>query len=243
MIVELHCTNGRRIRNSGSDNNKPLTELTARPAPTLASVFPCIKAELAPAGRLLFRAVLADALARLCNRLEGNNRDARILRWGEHWVGEGANVEPHRGHARGKLKHDGISRRKWIRRRARSARWSSWLNVWETCALVREAEFVALGEVESASTKQAKKQGSLYLRDNLLSPGEKGEGREGGISGEAMRKETPCIGAAIASTAKPITLVAAAALISISPDGLPRVLLAQRPAGKSLSGLWEFPGG
>lgn len=34
-------------------------------------------------------------------------------------------------------------------------------------------------------------------------------------------------------------LVSAAALIDI--DG--RVLLAQRPAGKSMAGLWEFPGG
>lgn len=34
-------------------------------------------------------------------------------------------------------------------------------------------------------------------------------------------------------------LVAAVALID--PDG--RVLLAQRPAGKSMAGLWEFPGG
>jgi 8-oxo-dGTP diphosphatase len=36
-----------------------------------------------------------------------------------------------------------------------------------------------------------------------------------------------------------IVLVAAVALIDA--DG--RVLLAQRPAGKSLAGLWEFPGG
>ena len=36
-----------------------------------------------------------------------------------------------------------------------------------------------------------------------------------------------------------ILLVSAVALID--PDG--RVLLAQRPAGKSLAGLWEFPGG
>lgn len=34
-------------------------------------------------------------------------------------------------------------------------------------------------------------------------------------------------------------LVSAVALID--PDG--RVLLAQRPAGKSMAGLWEFPGG
>lgn len=39
--------------------------------------------------------------------------------------------------------------------------------------------------------------------------------------------------------AKPLLLVAAAALIDA--DG--RVLIAQRPEGKSLAGLWEFPGG
>lgn len=38
---------------------------------------------------------------------------------------------------------------------------------------------------------------------------------------------------------KPIVLVAAAALIDI--DG--RVLICQRPEGKQLAGLWEFPGG
>ena len=36
-----------------------------------------------------------------------------------------------------------------------------------------------------------------------------------------------------------IVLVAACALVDA--DG--RVLLAQRPAGKSMAGLWEFPGG
>ncbi len=36
-----------------------------------------------------------------------------------------------------------------------------------------------------------------------------------------------------------VLLVSAAALID--PDG--RVLLAQRPDGKSMAGLWEFPGG
>ena len=38
---------------------------------------------------------------------------------------------------------------------------------------------------------------------------------------------------------KPTLLVAAAALIDI--DG--RVLICQRPEGKQLAGLWEFPGG
>ncbi len=42
-----------------------------------------------------------------------------------------------------------------------------------------------------------------------------------------------------ARRARPILLVAAAALIDV--DG--RVLLAQRPAGKSMAGQWEFPGG
>lgn len=36
-----------------------------------------------------------------------------------------------------------------------------------------------------------------------------------------------------------VVLVSAVALID--PDG--RVLMAQRPAGKSMAGLWEFPGG
>lgn len=40
-------------------------------------------------------------------------------------------------------------------------------------------------------------------------------------------------------TAKPLLLVVACALI----DADNRVLIAQRPAGKSLAGLWEFPGG
>jgi 8-oxo-dGTP diphosphatase len=38
---------------------------------------------------------------------------------------------------------------------------------------------------------------------------------------------------------KPVVLVVAVALVDA--DG--RVLLAQRPAGKSMAGLWEFPGG
>ena len=38
---------------------------------------------------------------------------------------------------------------------------------------------------------------------------------------------------------KPLLLVAAAALIDA--DG--RVLICQRPEGKQLAGLWEFPGG
>jgi 8-oxo-dGTP diphosphatase len=39
--------------------------------------------------------------------------------------------------------------------------------------------------------------------------------------------------------ALPLLLVAAAALVDV--DG--RVLIAKRPEGKSMAGLWEFPGG
>lgn len=38
---------------------------------------------------------------------------------------------------------------------------------------------------------------------------------------------------------KPILLVTAAALVDVDN----RVLLAKRPEGKTLAGLWEFPGG
>ena len=40
-------------------------------------------------------------------------------------------------------------------------------------------------------------------------------------------------------TEHPVLLVTAVALIDV--DG--RVLLARRPSGKSMAGLWEFPGG
>ena len=40
-------------------------------------------------------------------------------------------------------------------------------------------------------------------------------------------------------TDKPLLLVVACALV----DADRRVLIAQRPEGKSMAGLWEFPGG
>lgn len=42
-----------------------------------------------------------------------------------------------------------------------------------------------------------------------------------------------------ATTEKPVVLVVAVALVDV--DG--RVLLAKRPPGKKMAGLWEFPGG
>jgi len=40
-------------------------------------------------------------------------------------------------------------------------------------------------------------------------------------------------------SAKPLLLVVACALVDVDR----RVLIAQRPEGKSMAGLWEFPGG
>jgi 8-oxo-dGTP diphosphatase len=40
-----------------------------------------------------------------------------------------------------------------------------------------------------------------------------------------------------------LVLVAAAALIRRDADGAGRVLLARRPPGRPMAGLWEFPGG
>ncbi len=58
---------------------------------------------------------------------------------------------------------------------------------------------------------------------------------------EAEAAESGCWNAAEepALGGKPIVLVAAVALVDI--DG--RVLIARRPEGKALAGLWEFPGG
>ena len=44
---------------------------------------------------------------------------------------------------------------------------------------------------------------------------------------------------AVSETSVPTVLVVAVALID--PDG--RILIAKRPEGKQLAGLWEFPGG
>lgn len=51
--------------------------------------------------------------------------------------------------------------------------------------------------------------------------------------------DTPCWRASAGLPAVPVLLVAAVALVDA--DG--RVLLAQRPPGKAMAGMWEFPGG
>jgi 8-oxo-dGTP diphosphatase len=44
-----------------------------------------------------------------------------------------------------------------------------------------------------------------------------------------------------ATGAEPLPVVLVVAVALVDADG--RVLLAQRPAGKSMAGMWEFPGG
>jgi 8-oxo-dGTP diphosphatase len=70
----------------------------------------------------------------------------------------------------------------------------------------------------------------------------KSQGSAKDLSPERVKKAMtiidPCPSSPV-STGAPRLWVAAVALVDI--DG--RVLLAQRPAGKSMSGLWEFPGG
>ncbi len=65
------------------------------------------------------------------------------------------------------------------------------------------------------------------------------EAEVAGARGDPQRGE-PLTGRSADPASTPrLLLVSAVALID--PDG--RVLLAQRPPGKSMAGLWEFPGG
>jgi len=50
-----------------------------------------------------------------------------------------------------------------------------------------------------------------------------------------------CLHAEAAAPGPPLPLLLVAAVAMVDVDG--RVLLAQRPQGKHLGGLWEFPGG
>jgi 8-oxo-dGTP diphosphatase len=86
-----------------------------------------------------------------------------------------------------------------------------------------------------------------------LTPGTSNTKRRFGFWGLALRRavirrgvslcpdgrERYCAGMQAEAVAKPMILVAAAALVDI--DG--RVLIAKRPHGKELAGFWEFPGG
>lgn len=65
------------------------------------------------------------------------------------------------------------------------------------------------------------------------------EGGREDLTAPAAVPEPPLADAPLPPGAKPMLLVAACALVD--SDG--RVLLARRPEGKPMAGLWEFPGG
>ncbi len=50
-----------------------------------------------------------------------------------------------------------------------------------------------------------------------------------------------CLDAEFRRPAEPLETVLVAAVALVDPDG--RVLIAKRPEGKPMAGLWEFPGG
>ena len=50
-----------------------------------------------------------------------------------------------------------------------------------------------------------------------------------------------CLDAEFRRPAEPLETVLVAAVALVDPDG--RVLIAKRPEGKAMAGLWEFPGG
>lgn len=52
-------------------------------------------------------------------------------------------------------------------------------------------------------------------------------------------EENGCFGQQVITPGLPVVFVVAVAMVDM--DG--RVLMAQRPEGKSMAGLWEFPGG
>jgi len=56
-----------------------------------------------------------------------------------------------------------------------------------------------------------------------------------------MESDTGCMNAAIDHHDKDLPIVLVSAVALIDADG--RVLIAKRPEGKALAGLWEFPGG
>jgi 8-oxo-dGTP diphosphatase len=92
-----------------------------------------------------------------------------------------------------------------------------------------EVEFMS---VNAASERVLVKAGFRYLRDE--------EGQSGRCAGQSVRIYALSREAWEArEAAKPTLLVVAAALVDV--DG--RILMTQRPEGKSMAALWEFPGG
>ena len=96
-------------------------------------------------------------------------------------------------------------------------------------------------EIVNASLRWARMRGArtAWLRSKAATSARSGALRKFGFR-DAYRYATGVQAAeTIESGKQEILLVAACALVD--SDG--RILLAQRPEGKSLAGLWEFPGG
>jgi 8-oxo-dGTP diphosphatase len=60
-----------------------------------------------------------------------------------------------------------------------------------------------------------------------------------GETGPETETADGCWNGSLAGSSQPLLLVAAVAMVDV--DG--RVLIAKRPEGKAMAGLWEFPGG
>jgi len=84
-----------------------------------------------------------------------------------------------------------------------------------------------------ASKRVLEKVGLTYLRVDTCAMPARGQSVVAPVF--ALRKGDWLMGRSL----RPTLLVVAAALI----DGDGRILMASRPAGKSMAGLWEFPGG
>ncbi len=95
-------------------------------------------------------------------------------------------------------------------------------------AVLRRAGFVAVGEGTQLFLSRNRRMPVIQYRRDGARP-------EAAIAAPPEPSPPP----AAAPPPKPLLLVAACALVD--PDG--RVLLAQRPEGKSMASLWEFPGG
>jgi 8-oxo-dGTP diphosphatase len=106
-------------------------------------------------------------------------------------------------------------------------------------AVLRRIGFRQTGEGHEFFASRVGKQAVLRFeatRDDLFGLPASGSVGEPAVPAPSDHAEAP---AAATAPVKPIMLVAACALI----DADTRVLLARRPEGKSMAGLWEFPGG
>ena len=109
---------------------------------------------------------------------------------------------------------------------------------------VRRATRCAFRELGLAALEAEVMQGNDASARVLEKAGFRRAGEAVGVRGRCaglatLRYRLECHDWVARDAAKPVVLVVAAALVDA--DG--RVLLAQRPEGRKMAGLWEFPGG